>query len=241
MADLNIFGNYNTKTDYSYLFPDATDGVNLTDYAMIKKGSYGKLLKAYYAKQDETDAAASEDATKKSSQMKAAADSLKQSAAALGSASLWEKKKTVTKDEVTGVETETEDYDREAITKAVKSFVTDYNAVISRAGDSETKDVLRNAVWMTGMTDTMEKLLSNVGISIGEDNKLSLDEDALKKANINTLKTIFTGYGSFADKVASKAGAISNGAARAAGTYNSKGTYSNVLADREATKVDAGI
>lgn len=241
MSDINIFGNYNTKTDYSYLFPDATDGINLTDYAMIKNGSYGKLLKAYYAKQDETDATASEDATKKSSQMKAAADSLKQSAAALGSASLWEKKKTVTKDEATGVETETEDYDWEAITKAVKSFVTDYNAVISLAGDSDTKDVLRNAAWMTGMTDTMEKLLSNVGISIGDDNKLSLDEDALKKANINTLKTIFTCYGSFADKVSTKAGAISNASARVAGTYNSKGTYSNVLADREATKVDTEI
>ncbi len=241
MADMNFFGNYNTKTDYSYLFPNATDGINLSDYALIKSGSYGKLLKAYYAKQDETDATASEDATKKSSQMKAAADSLKQSAAALGRASLWEKKKTVTKDEATGAETEKGDYDYEAITKAVNAFVKDYNAVISLAGDSDTKDVLRNAAWMTGMTDTMEKLLSDVGISLGEDNKLSLDEDKLKKANINTLKTLFTGYGSFADKVASKAGTIGNAAARVAGTYNSRGTYTNVLADRESTKVDAEV
>lgn len=241
MADINFFGNYNTKTDYSYLFPNATDGINLTDYAMIKNGSYGKLVKAYYAKQEENDAVASEDATKKSSQMKAAADSLKQSAAALGSASLWEKKKTVTKDEVTGAETETEDYDWDAITKAVDAFVKDYNAVISLAGDSDTKDVLRNAAWMTGMTDTMEKLLSNAGISVGDNNKLSLDEEALKKANINTLKTLFTGHGSFADKVASKAGTIGNAAARVAGTYNNRGTYSNVLADRESTKVDAEI
>lgn len=241
MADMNFFGNYNTKTDYSYLFPNATDGINLTDYAMIKNGSYGKLVKAYYAKQEENDTVAGEDATKKSSQMKAAADSLKQSAAVLGSASLWEKKKTVTKDEATGMETEKEDYDWESITKAVKTFVTDYNAVISMAGDSDTKDVLKNAAWMTGMTDTMERLLSGVGISLGNDNKLSLDADALKKANISTLKTIFSGYGSFADKVASKAGAIGSAAARVAGTYNSKGTYSNVLADREATKVDAEI
>lgn len=241
MADMNFFGNYNTKTDYSYLFPNATDGINLSDYAMIKNGTYGKLMKAYYAKQEEDNLVQSEDATKKSSQMKAAADSLKQSAAALGKASLWEKKQTVVKDEITGEESVHEDYDREAIAKAVKAFVTDYNAVISLAGESDTKDVLRNAAWMTDMTDVMEKLLSNAGIAVGDDNKLSLDEEAIKKANINTLKTIFTGHNSFADKVGSKAGTIAKVSARAVGTYNSKGTYSNVLADRVATKVDQEI
>ena len=163
------------------------------------------------------------------------------SAVALGNASLWEKKKTITKDELTGAETEIEDYDWDAITKAVDAFVKDYNAVLSLAGDSDNKDVLRNAAWMTGMTEPMEKLLANVGISVGDNNKLSLDTELLKKANINTLKTLFTGHGSFADKVASKAGTIGNAAARVAGTYNSKGTYSNVLADREATKVDTEV
>lgn len=239
MSDINFFGSYNTKTDYSYLFPDATDGVNLSDYAMIKNGTYGKLLKAYYAKQAENDSVQSEDATQKASQMKTVADSLKQSAEALTKASLWEKKKA--RDEVTGQETETEDYDWEAITKAVKAFVDDYNALIDKAGDSDSKEVLRNAVWLTGMTDSMEKLLSNVGLQIEEDNKLSLDEGALKDANINTLKTLFTGHNSFADKVAIKAGSISNVSARSTGTYNSKGTYSNVLSERIATKVDEGV
>ncbi len=50
----------NIRTDYSTLFNSLgsskntdifSSGINLSDYADIKSGSYGKLLKAYYAKQ----------------------------------------------------------------------------------------------------------------------------------------------------------------------------------------------
>ena len=43
---------------------------------------------------------------------------------------------------ITGEENEVEDYDWTAITKAVKSFVDDYNSVVGQAGDSDTKNVL---------------------------------------------------------------------------------------------------
>lgn len=92
------------------------------------------------------------------------------------------KKKIKKKDEKTGEETEVEDYDWDAITKKVKSFIDDYNDVVKEAGESNTKDVLRNASWMTGMTDKTSHLLSKIGITIGKGNKLELDEDELKKA-----------------------------------------------------------
>ena len=131
-------------------------------------------------------------------------DSLKKSADALNDASLWEKKKIKKKDVKTGEETEVEDYDWDAITKKVKSFIDDYNDVVKEAGESNTKDVLRNASWMTGMTDKTSHLLSKIGITIGKGNKLELDEDELKKADISSLKTVFTGYNSFAGKTARK-------------------------------------
>ena len=109
------------------------------------------------------------------------------------------------KDEKTGEETEVEDYDWDAITKKVKSFIDDYNDVVKEAGESNTKDVLRNASWMTGMTDKTSHLLSKIGITIGKGNKLELDEDELKKADISSLKTVFTGYNSFAGKTAQNA------------------------------------
>ena len=67
--------------------------------------------------------------------------------------------------EKTGEETEVEDYDWEAITKAVKSFVEDYNDVIEKSGESNSKDVLRNAVWLTGITESNKNVLSKIGIS----------------------------------------------------------------------------
>lgn len=153
----------------------------------------------------------------------------------------WEKKKITKKDEKTGEETEVEDYDWEAITKAVKSFVEDYNDVIEKSGESNSKDVLRNAVWLTGITESNENVLSKIGISIGKGNKMELDEEALKKAEIGTLKTLFTGHNSFASKVSMKANSISNAAARASGTYKSNGTYNSALSELASSKVDKEV
>ena len=74
---------------------------------------------------------------------------------------------------------------------------------------------------MTKTTKSTERLLERVGISVGADNKLELDEDAIKKADISTLKSVFTGYNSFASKVYDKAQSMTNAAARAGGTYTS--------------------
>ena len=65
----------------------------LSDYAAIKNGSYGKLMKAYYAKQDAEKLSGKGDTSQKLTLMKTSADSLKKSADALNDSSLWEKKK----------------------------------------------------------------------------------------------------------------------------------------------------
>ena len=188
------------------------------------------------------------DSVQKLTLMRSSADSLKKSADALNNQSLWEKKKIKKKDEETGAETEVEDYDWTAITKAVKAFVDDYNSVVEQAGDFDTKNVLRNAAWLTGITDKAGNLLSKVGITIGKGNKLELDEDTLKEANINTLKSLFTGHGSFADKISQKASSISNVAANAAATartkgvtYTRNGNYSDTLSKLFSSTVDKKI
>ena len=250
MSEINNFSDYaskyNTNQDYSFLFgatqPVSTGGTfSLSDYASIKNGSYGKLLKAYYANQDAEKISSSKDSVQKSTLMRTGADALKKSADALNNDELWEKKKIKKKDEKTGEETEVEDYDWEAITKVVKSFVEDYNDVIEQAGESNSKEVLRNAVWMTGITESSENVLSKIGIKVGKGNKMELDEDALKKASIGTLKIIFTGHNSFANKVSMKANSISNAAAWSSGTYKSNGKYNNALSELASGKVDKEV
>ena len=174
--------------------------------------------------------------------MKTSADSLKKSADALNASSLWEKKKIKKKDEEAGEETEVEDYDWEAITKAVKSFIEDYNDVVKEAGESNTKDVLRNAAWMTGMTDKSSNMLAKIGITIGKGNKLELDEDALKKSDVSSLQSVFTGYNSYASKISQKATSIGNAASRSkAVTYTSSGSYSNTLPKLVPSTVDERV
>ena len=250
MPEINSFSDYaskyNTNVDYLFLFggtqaASTSGSFSLSDYAAIKNGSYGKLLKAYYAKQDAEKTASGGETVQKATLMKTGADALKKSADALNNDELWEKKKIKKKDEKTGEEIEVEDYDWDAITKAMKSFVEDYNDVIKQAGDSNSKDVLRNAVWLTGITESNENMLSKIGITVGKGNQMELDEEALKKADINTLKTLFTGHNSFADKVSMKANSISHAAARYTGTYKSNGTYNNALSELVSKKVDEEV
>ena len=119
--DYANYANYDTSYDFSSLMGGTTSssGNIISDYASIKNGSYGKLLKAYYAKQDSESVSVSGDSAKKLMLMRSNADSLKKSADALKNSSLWEKKKMKKKDGETGEETEVEDYDWNAITKAV--------------------------------------------------------------------------------------------------------------------------
>ena len=149
MSQIKSFSDYtskyNSNVDFSVLFSGTSDSSSvgntnmLSDYAAIKNGSYGKLMKAYYAKQDAEKLSGKGDTSQKLTLMKTSADSLKKSADALNDSSLWEKKKIKKKDEKTGEEIEVEDYDWDKITKAVKSFVEDYNDVVKEAGESNTK------------------------------------------------------------------------------------------------------
>ena len=266
MSEINSFSDYasryNTNMDYSPLFgggapymDSGTGGVSVSDYAMIKNGSYGKLMKAYYAKQDADKLSQTGDSSQTLTLMRSSADSLKKSAEALGNASLYEKKKFKKKDGETGEEIEVEDYDWDAITKAVKTFVDDYNSVVEQAGNSETKNVLCNAAWMTSITEKAGNLLSKVGITVGKGNKLEFDEEALKKKttlgesgikldNISTLKSVFTGYGSFASQISQKASSISGAAARTKGvdkTYNKNGAYCDTISKLFQSTIDERV
>ena len=114
MSEIKSFSDYtskyNSNVDFSALFSGTLDSSSvgntnmLSDYAAIKNGSYGKLMKAYYAKQDAEKLSGKGDTSQKLTLMKTSADSLKKSADALNDSSLWEKKKIKKKDEKTGEE-----------------------------------------------------------------------------------------------------------------------------------------
>ncbi len=206
---------------------DNAGGVSslLGDYAAIKNGSYGKMMKSYYAKLEKQEAEESGTSDKnkagkiKDSASASAAASLYKSASALGSL----------------------DYDDRSeenigkITDAVSSFVKDYNSLMKSAEKSENTTVQKQADSLYNSYYRNYKLFAKVGITLNSDKTLSFDEDSMKKAlsdtehgNGATVKTLFGGIGSFADKAAGKASQIYRAAGDGESVTSSKAKYAGV-------------
>ena len=139
-------------------------GINYSDYATIRNGSYLKLMKSYYsldASDEVKDAVSkkttstSKDDTETLAKIEDAAETMKTSADAL----LEKGQKSVFS---TG--------DTEKIYNAVDKFVTNYNSLLKKASDSETSNISGAAERMVRMTKSNEKMLNSIGITIGEDN-----------------------------------------------------------------------
>ena len=240
--------NVNARQDYSYLFQSMTTSRGnslgnlnfLSDYASIKNGSYGKLMKAYYAK-DAADKTASKgkdtetkknsistaaDSAKTLSEIEKAADAMKESADSLlvkGSKSVFRKKNEKA--------TVSEEYDTDAIYKAVSGFVTDYNDLLSKTSAASSKNLQGKADTLAAVTSANAKLLSRVGITVNSDSSLSLDEEAFKKSDMGTVKNLFGTTGAYGYKVSAQASMIDYTAAKESSksnTYTANGTYSNV-------------
>jgi hypothetical protein len=222
-----------TKTSAMFGTSDLL-GINYSDYATIKNGSYTKLMKAYYAKEASGDSSTSsitststsKDSSKTLANIESAADDLKKASEALrtnGDKSLFTKKQTTDKDGKVSYE-----YDTDKIYKAVSEFVDSYNKMLKEGGDSNTNSILRSTKSMVNLTKANSSMLGSVGITIGTDNKLSIDETAFKKADMNTVKSLFHTTGGFGYQTSVQVGMIESHAkteAEKANTYNKTGMY----------------
>lgn len=197
----------NDTTGISSLFASSGSSV-LGDYALIQSGSYKKLMQAYYKSISESEE--NEDSTQDMLTAKADASALNKTAAGLvDNKTLFESLKDEDGKEILD-EDGNKTYDRDEIKKAVQSFVDEYNALLDSAGDLNNTSVLSKTLRMVKEMDVNSNLLSKVGIKIGSDNKLTIDEEKLAKADISDLKTLFSGKNSLADKISQKAAQIYN-------------------------------
>ena len=193
----------------------------LTDYAAIKNGSYGKMMKSYYAKlkteEGEEDEKTSASKTKKvkDSSSASAASALYKSASKLG----------------------TLDYDDHSeenvqkITDAVSSFIKDYNSLMKSGAKSDNSTVQKQTDALYNSYYSNYKLFAKIGITMNSDRTLSLDEDSFKKGftddsgRAGTVKTLFGGIGSFADKAVDRASRIYRAAGDGEAVTSSKAKY----------------
>lgn len=196
-----------------------TDGLysSLADYASIRNGSYSKLVKSYYALDDDSgisSANKSNDSKSTLVSIRDASKDLKESAQALyNSKSLFEKNADG-------------EYDMEAIYEKVNAFIEDYNATIESVGSSETDKIANAGANLVNGTSHYADILDRMGISISAtDYTLSIDKDAFMNANISDVTSAFSGTGSFAYQVGASASRINMMAAdyisSASGSYSS--------------------
>lgn len=227
-----------TKTDYSALFNSMNRSINannsissltslLTDYSNIKTGSYGKLMKAYYnaadSKESKTDSTKKEDT-------KSAISTVSNNAKALGD---LESKADALKTDadklyVGGKESVFASDDMEKILSTVKSFVSNYNSTME-ASEGITDNTVSNRMSnLKSITANYSKVLSNIGISVKQDNTLSLDQEVFKKNSVDKLKSVFNGAGSYGYAISAQASLIgyaANSAANTANSYTATGNY----------------
>ena len=227
-----LFSGLNTTSSKNSLFSNSMSGsdilgINYSDWATIRSGSYFKLLNAYYGKggqvsaSDDTTSSStstSKDSTRTLAVIESDAKSVEKSVAALqetGDKSLFNE---VTKTDENG--NKTTGYDTDAIYKAVKNFTDSYNSLIDEVGNSNTKSILRAGASMVNVTEANRKSLSDIGISIGADNKLTID--------MSKVKAMFADnsyYGTEVKRQAGRAESYAKSEAAKANTYQKSGSY----------------
>lgn len=206
----------------------------LADYANIRSGSYHKLLKAYYSKEDnsalsdvvDSSTATSKDSIKKLTNIENAGEALKESADALitrGTNNVFKQETIKAEDGTTKT-----GYRTEEIYKKVNAFIEDYNNLVEVTEDSNTASIARASAQMINLTSANAKLLEDVGITINKDDTLSIDKDTFLKADMNKVKSLFNGTGSYGYNAGVKASMVDYYAqyeASKANTYGNNGSY----------------
>lgn len=220
----NIFGAANGTSSSGFL----------SDYASIRNGSYKKLMNAYYGKNEKSRASeivGSKAYNKTSnkyidstglSAAKSATKSLQDSIS-----TLMDRKKNVFKKDSDG------NYDVDKIYDAVNSFVKGYNEMLNVSDNLEDEGTLNKILSMARYTKSNRSALDYAGITFNNSGEMVLDKEKFSKMDMNAVKNMFQGAGSYASQMLSKVTAIGSSATvnlnKASGVYGKSGSYNSYL------------
>ena len=201
--------NVGMNQDYSYLFQglsSSSGGLGnlnlLSDYASIKNGSYGKLMKAYYGNTNSLDATlsgrkagknnvldqileekkhpkVSKEAQKANSNLTSGISSLMNAVTTLQNESTYENSENGTSA-------------ADKVVSAVKNYISQYNNVVSAAKDSTLQSQTSHVTGMMKSSEATSKKLAEIGITINRDGTLQLNEGKLKTTDISKVQELFS-------------------------------------------------
>ncbi|MGN0643291.1 MAG: hypothetical protein ACI4JJ_09085 [Huintestinicola sp.] len=115
----------------------------------------------------------------------------------------------------------------EDFAKNVKDFADNYNNTVNTLKKSDDGLSVSSGIHMVNTTRSFSGALSKAGITVNDDNTISVDEAKLKD-NADYAKTLFNGSYSFGGKIAKKASEIQTiSTFSGAGIYNRYGIFNS--------------
>ena len=214
-----VYGAYGSNSIYG----------NLSNYSSISRSAYSKLAKASSSVASKSngnglyaDAIAKINGTKLNSRSEAVISAGKEAQG------LYESANKLTNTGRGNMFTNAASYDKNAAYDAVNSFVEDYNSTVDSIKNTYNTTIRNTGDGMKRMAGIMKNSLSNVGITVGDDGKLSLNEETFKNADFSRVKSLFNGGSSFAGIVSTSASRIASQSTVNAQAYNT-GLYASSL------------
>ncbi|MCH5271957.1 MAG: flagellar filament capping protein FliD [Lachnospiraceae bacterium] len=225
--------NVGSNSDYSYLFQGLPGGDSgnlnfLSDYAAIKNGSYGRLMKSYYGTAGSSSITASGSKASTNNVIDKILDEKKNPKVSKEAQEANSKLTTgisglmtsVTKLQNDSTYTASKDGTSAAdkVAAAIKDYVSQYNEVVSAAKNSTLERQTAHVASMMNSSKANAEKLAEIGITINGDGTLQLDESKLKGTDISKVQELFskddvTSYGSTVKSrlgFASAAGSVSS-------------------------------
>ena len=206
---MGINVNVGTDRDNSYLFQSLSSSSGgmgnlnfLSDYASIKNGSYGKLMKSYYGTgnvsatgtSSKTSSATtvldkileakknpkvSKDVKEANEKLTTGLSSLRSSVSALQGDKIY-------------TDTANGQSAADKVASAMKAFVTDYNNVVSAAKGSTLSSKTAYVANMMSSSAANADKLAEIGVTVNSDGTLELNQAKLKEADLSKVQDLFS-------------------------------------------------
>lgn len=201
--------NVGMDQDYSYLFQSLSSSSGgmgnlnfLSDYASIKNGSYGKLMKSYYGTgqvsatessgkkssattvldkilEEKKNPKVSKDVKEANAKLTTGLSSLKSSVSALQGDKIY-------------TDTENGQSAADKVASAMKAYVTDYNNVVNAAKGSTLSGKTAYVANMMSSSAANADKLAEIGVTINSDGTLELNQAKLKEADLSKVQDLFS-------------------------------------------------
>ena len=201
--------NVGMDQDYSYLFQSLSSSSGgmgnlnfLSDYASIKNGSYGKLMKSYYGTgqvsatetsgkkssattvldkilEEKKNPKVSKDVKEANAKLATGLSSLKSSVSALQGDKIY-------------TDTENGQSAADKVASAMKAYVTDYNNVVNAAKGSTLSGKTAYVANMMSSSAANADKLAEIGVTINSDGTLELNQAKLKEADLSKVQDLFS-------------------------------------------------